>query len=49
MFFLLEVKLEFSWWINNIMEVNNILFRDVLIVMFIIDVFKLGWGVVLDM
>ena len=44
----LEAKSELSWWINNIVEAQNILSRNAPIVTLTTDASKLGWGAVLD-
>ena len=44
----LETKSELSWWINNIVEAQNILSRNAPAVKLTTDASKLGWGAVLD-
>ena len=43
-----EAKSELSWWINNIVEAQNILSRNAPTVTLTTDASKLGWGAVLD-
>ena len=43
----LEAKSELSWWINNIVEAQNILSRNAPTVTLTADASKLGWGAVL--